>query len=62
MRDAVVDDVRAARLDRPDVRGVDLSTTASVDQLEAGDNAALIIGADTKWIGSICQPRFERTR
>ncbi len=43
-REAVADNVRAARFDRPDMRGIDLGATATIDELQPADRAALVIG------------------
>ena len=43
--DTVTDDIRPARFDWPNVRRRDLNPPASIDELQTGDSAALIIGA-----------------
>lgn len=47
-RDAIGQDIGSFRLDGPYVRGIDFGASSAVDELQASDSAALVIGLDDK--------------
>ena len=44
-RDAIVDDIRSAMLNRPNMRRRDLGTSATIDELQPGHPTAFAISA-----------------